>query len=63
MKYSIKQDVVDSRGNRGTIVSVYPAEDGKVFYQVLFNKDWATGKADYVPEEYLYDLDSRQSLS
>ena len=62
MKYSIKQDVVDSKGNRGTIVSVSSAH-GKVFYQVLFDKDWTTGKADYIPEEYLYEVTSRQRAS
>ena len=52
MKYSIKQDVVDSKGNRGTVVNVSEVH-GKVFYQVLFDKDWLTGKADYIPEESL----------
>jgi len=62
MKYSIKQDVVDSKGNRGTVVNV--AEDhGKVFYQVLFDKDWLTGEAEYIPEEYLYELTNHQRAS
>ena len=52
MKYSIKQDVIDSNGNRGTIVNVSESH-GRVFYQVLFDKDWTTGKADYIPEESL----------
>ena len=62
MKYSIKQDVVDSKGNRGTVVSVSEVH-GKVYYQVLFDKDWTTGKADYIPEEYLYEVTSRQRAS
>ena len=52
MKYSIKQDVIDSNGNRGTIVNVSESH-GRFFYQVLFDKDWKTGKADYIPEESL----------
>jgi len=52
MKYSLKQVVVDNRGNRGQIVD-FKALDGQNFYQVLLDKDWATGKADFFPEENL----------
>jgi hypothetical protein len=52
MKYSLLQVVVDSRGNRGQIVD-FKALDGQNFYQVLLDKDWATGKADFFPEENL----------
>ena len=50
MKYLIKQDVVDNYGNRGTVVNTSESQ-GIIFYQVLFDKDWATGKAEYVSEE------------
>lgn len=59
MKYSIKQDVVDTKGNRGTIVNASETRGG-TFYQVLFDKDWSTGKADYVPEENLMPLHAQQ---
>ena len=59
MKYSIKQDVVDTKGNRGTIVNASETR-GDAFYQVLFDKDWSTGKADYVPEENLTPLHAQQ---
>ena len=62
MKYSIKQNVVDSKGNRGTVVNVSEAH-GKIFYQVLFDKDWLTGKAEYIPEEYLNAVTTRQRAS
>ena len=52
MKYSIKQLVVDHRGNRGQIVNI-THHNGRVFYQVLLDKDWITGKADYIPEDLL----------
>ncbi len=59
MKYSLLQVVVDNRGNRGQIVD-FKALDGQNFYQVLFDKDWSTGKADYVPEENLMPLHAQQ---
>lgn len=59
MKYSIKQEVVDRRGNRGMIVDVVKTH-GKVFYQVLFDKDWSTGVADFVPEKHLKAIDAYQ---
>lgn len=55
MKYLLKQEVVDSRGNVGMIVDVRIAH-GRPFYQVLFDRDWGTDKAaepDFLPEEYL----------
>ena len=51
MKYSIKQDIVDTKGNRGTIVNVSDSTSA-IYYQVLFDKDWATGKAEYISKEY-----------
>ena len=59
MKYSIKQEVIDRRGNRGMIVDIVKAH-GKVFYQVLFDKDWNTGAADFVPEKHLKAVDNYQ---
>ena len=59
MKYSIKQEVVDRKGNRGMIVDVVKVH-GKVFYQVLFDKDWASGDADFLPEKYIKAADSLQ---
>jgi len=61
MKYSIKQSVVDKRGNRGQIVNIATLH-GRTFYQVLFDKDWSTGHADYVPEDQLFE-DNRQKAS
>jgi len=52
MKYSLKQVVVDRRGNRGQVVD-FESLDGRNFYQVLFDKDWSTGKADFIPEDQL----------
>jgi enolase len=55
MKYSLKQEVVDSRGNPGMIVDVR-IDRGRAFYQVLFDRDWGTERAaepDFIPEEYL----------
>lgn len=52
LKYSIKQEVVDKHGNRGQIVDI-AVTNGRIFYQVLLDKDWATGKADFMPEENL----------
>ena len=52
MKYSLKQEVVDSHGNHGQIVDI-AVSNGRIFYQVLLDKDWATGKADFIPEEKL----------
>tara|TARA_R100001377_G_scaffold71660_1_gene47312 strand:+ start:685 stop:930 length:246 start_codon:yes stop_codon:yes gene_type:complete len=59
MKYSIKQDIVDTRGNRGTIVNV-SNDTSAIYYQVLFDKDWATGKAEYISEENLHDANSEK---
>ena len=59
MKYSIKQDVVDRKGNRGTIVASSES-NGRVFYQVLMDKDWMTGKADFYPEEDLFEIVHKQ---
>jgi len=61
MKYSLKQVVVDRRGNRGQIVNV-ASTNGRNFYQVLFDKDWGTGKADFFPEEQLFE-EGRQRAS
>tara|TARA_R100000697_G_C5339210_1_gene168586 strand:+ start:328 stop:516 length:189 start_codon:yes stop_codon:yes gene_type:complete len=52
LKYSIKQEVVDNHGNRGQIVDI-AVTNGRIFYQVLLDKDWITGKADFIPEENL----------
>ena len=59
MKYSIKQDIVDTKGNRGTIVNV-SNNTSAIYYQVLFDKDWATGKAEYISEENLHDVNSEK---
>lgn len=59
MKYSLKQVVVDSRGNRGQVVD-FESLDGRNFYQVLFDKDWNTGKADFIPEENLFPVLKQQ---
>jgi hypothetical protein len=61
MKYSIKQAVVDTRGNRGQIVNV-STSNGRTFYQVLFDKDWSTGRADFIPEDQLF-ADRNQKAS
>lgn len=63
MKYLLKQEVVDSRGNVGMIVDVRVAH-GRAFYQVLFDRDWGTDKAaepDFLPEEYLRVKPSRKA--
>lgn len=52
MKYHIMQTVVDSKGNRGQIVSMSFVK-GRNFYQVLLDKDWDTGRADFYTEDSL----------
>jgi len=46
VEYSIKEIVYNSRGERGMIVNI--SQDNPEFYQVLFDKDWLTGRADYI---------------
>ena len=63
MKYLLKQEVVDSRGNVGMIVDVRVSH-GRAFYQVLFDRDWGTDKAaepDFLPEEYLRAKPARRA--
>ena len=60
MLYSIKQEVVDKHGNRGRIVDI-AVTNGRIFYQVLLDKDWPTGKADFIPEENLRRLSHQRA--